>query len=386
MPSTVHLALVSSLIVLGCARAEPPTAEWVTLPEPTLTIGGDADPLTQFTMIWWGALLPGGEIAMTDITAQDVRIFGPDGRVSRQLGRDGEGPGEFRRLSTTLLQGDTLLIFDASVRRVTRYLTDGTLLDMEPFRPVSDLGTLTVRGRLTGGAWVVSTSHSPTFNAGPGAYRDTLRVGLMDSSLSGGVRWVATRPGMTFFVHTPTEDRSSWRVGVLPFGPRPSLLVLGDSVIIGESGTPQLDVVLAGGGNARAVTLPVDGIPDAAAVTAHRESALADSRSALDSAYAVAAHAAAEQLASRQVWESVRVWTDGTIWLGLPDARPGAPRRYLVLAPDGTPTARWLLPAGSRVLDVRDGQVLYTSRGEDDVERLALTRLPPAPSPLSPTS
>jgi len=48
------------------------------------------------------ALIPDGRIAVADNGAATIRIFRPDGSFERELGRRGEGPGEFAYLSSII--------------------------------------------------------------------------------------------------------------------------------------------------------------------------------------------------------------------------------------------------------------------------------------------
>ena len=69
------------------------------------------------------------------LTPHDVRVFDRDGTVLMTLGRDGDGPGEFRNAFFMGFLADTLWVVDAHWRpaRVTRFLrSSGKLLDTTP--------------------------------------------------------------------------------------------------------------------------------------------------------------------------------------------------------------------------------------------------------------
>jgi hypothetical protein len=56
-----------------------------------------------------------------------ISVFGPDGGYLRDIGREGDGPGEFR-FGMLGIVGDTLFVQDPNNTRLTTFLTDGTFL------------------------------------------------------------------------------------------------------------------------------------------------------------------------------------------------------------------------------------------------------------------
>lgn len=63
-----------------------------------------------------------------------IAVFGTDGIFLRSIGRQGNGPGEFNRYGwrLTSLRGEVLTTYDYSLRRTTRFRTDGILLETIP--------------------------------------------------------------------------------------------------------------------------------------------------------------------------------------------------------------------------------------------------------------
>ena len=66
-----------------------------------------------------------GAIAAADGRAQVIRVFAPDGRLVRSVGRRGSGAGEFQALAWLGADGDSLLAFDLLTRRVTLFGAGG---------------------------------------------------------------------------------------------------------------------------------------------------------------------------------------------------------------------------------------------------------------------
>jgi hypothetical protein len=55
-------------------------------------------------------------------TASRLLVFRPDGSFDREIGRSGEGPGEFRHISTAYVTADgTLRVFDGALRRESEF-------------------------------------------------------------------------------------------------------------------------------------------------------------------------------------------------------------------------------------------------------------------------
>lgn len=69
-----------------------------------------------------------GRVYVLDQQAAEVRVFDADGRFLHTIGRKGEGPGELSDAAAGLFvgAGDTILVPDTRLRRVNRYLPDGT--------------------------------------------------------------------------------------------------------------------------------------------------------------------------------------------------------------------------------------------------------------------
>jgi len=349
-------------------RGTPP---FLPLSAPVLTIGREDHPDYQFVGISSAHRLPNGDFAIVDRMAA-VRIFDATGRLARTLGREGAGPGEFGRVSELLLSGDTLTIFDGRLQRLTRYRASGALLGTQPVRtPAEDL-RVNIIGRLVSGHWVVVTPNAPTWNRGQGIYRDTMRVGTLAPSSTGPVTWIGTFRGATFFAYMPSENRDRWGVGWAHFAPQALTRVLRDTVVVGDTETPDLQYFTRGGRLVRRVGIPLDAPAD---LTRHRAAArdaeLALARPESDPVFIRASYDAPRPA---PLYRDLVVAPDGQLWVRLFEAEPNGPSRYLVLTPSGAVRARVSLPPGSRVVGVQSPWVLAVLRDADDVETLGVIR------------
>lgn len=104
----------------------------------------DGDGPDAFGRMESAAVFPDGTIAIFDASVPAIRLFGPDGKHLRTIGREGGGPGEFRNRSYGLLvDRDTILImYDGRNSRLNRWRQDGTPL---PAWPVSVSPTTVVQ-------------------------------------------------------------------------------------------------------------------------------------------------------------------------------------------------------------------------------------------------
>ncbi len=118
----------------------PPPARLV----PVVSIGPKSLAMTEAPDEFGGvnsvALGPDRNVYVADGRNFEVRVFGLDGAHRRTFGREGEGPGEFQRLSSLAWAGDRLLTFDPMIGRVGEWSAAGEWI-----------GQRRTRGNITGG-------------------------------------------------------------------------------------------------------------------------------------------------------------------------------------------------------------------------------------------
>lgn len=100
--------------------------EWTLAPASELTLtGAETGDSTGFAYIGSARWLKDGRIVVVDASANRLLLFDRYGKFVRPFGRRGQGPGEFRSItSLTVLPGDSLLTFDGSLRRLTLWHPD----------------------------------------------------------------------------------------------------------------------------------------------------------------------------------------------------------------------------------------------------------------------
>jgi hypothetical protein len=137
--------LWTALAAALCVACEPDgsgvgtVAAWTVGSEPTVSIGvAQGEEPYLFSRIEAVRLLPDNRVVVVDGASQAIRIFDGRGTFERQLGREGEGPGEFSDLYyLSILPPDSIVGFDVELLRFTTFLASGELVASAPVDPTS---------------------------------------------------------------------------------------------------------------------------------------------------------------------------------------------------------------------------------------------------------
>ena len=86
-----------------------------------LSIEAPTDGSWAFAMIDDIAIDAAGNIYVLERSDQVIRVFDSSGRLTKSLGRRGDGPGEFRNARTTIIRRDSLWVFDYGNSRVSAF-------------------------------------------------------------------------------------------------------------------------------------------------------------------------------------------------------------------------------------------------------------------------
>lgn len=104
--------------------------QWNLTSEPLLDIGvqqGEAP--YELDRVAGAGRLADGSIVIANAGTSELRLYDSGGKHIRSMGRRGDGPGEFRRITwVQVVQPDTLLVVDSELRRVTAFTESGDVL------------------------------------------------------------------------------------------------------------------------------------------------------------------------------------------------------------------------------------------------------------------
>lgn len=132
LPRSTLLLLIVLCVHVPAGAQERTALQGLDLPEWTLeetlrlgSLDGEWDAFVSPGLPREG---PGGVIVLLDRGLPAVRLFDRDGRYIRDLGRQGEGPGEYVSPASIGVYDDRVWIADQRLRRFTEFEIDGRTL------------------------------------------------------------------------------------------------------------------------------------------------------------------------------------------------------------------------------------------------------------------
>lgn len=374
---------------------------WTLSSEPVVEIGGGASPEVPLYRVSAVASLADGWVAVGTERPPRVLVFEADGGLAGTLGREGEGPGEFRRVGSVVPLGagppsaespasdspglDSLAVWDPDRRRLSVFSGEGRFLreaDLSELVPLSPMAAATLDGLTAVTHLLPSTSGSLVL----------FSVGM--TGPGGGVRRVEA-PSYRIAPHGellvtfgpfPGEETFYFGAGEggtfpYPFSAGTYGATVGDALVVGTAESPELRLYDSTGALGRVVRWPDHdrtlGGPF-----------LTDWNDFVDDW--LDERSPGEATVLREMWEEVPlrdrfpayedvIATDaGQIWVGAyagehitmypPRNLPPPERRWLVFDADGALVATVGTPEGFQPHAVRDGRVWGVYMDELEVE------------------
>jgi hypothetical protein len=337
------------------------------------TIGGEA--LDQdVDRLVWAVKLEDGNILVGRMGPAEIRLHAPDGRFLKRVGRSGDGPGEFRHTSLYRAHGDSLLLWDGNLKRLTLLRTDGTV------ERSSDLRTLP-RTIFLGFGGAFADGHLATMPLG--WYQDSNvtrldgeRIGMPIYVIDIGRMIVDTQagyPGFRVYQAEMTEGGQSFR------GPAPYELDGFTAILVTDSGmtaapADRATVLLrrSDGTIRRQTSLPLDGrqvTPELWERYIASESASVAREPFVNEM--VANYRKSRVVERMPVFGRIHAGPGGEVWLERSWILADSVRDYVVLDATGAPEATLTLPMGRTIQWIGKDVVLATWHDDDDVTYLS---------------
>jgi hypothetical protein len=319
-----------------------------------------------------------GNIYVADRWA--IRVFAPNGRLVRSIGRHGRGPGEFGALaSVAVMPGDSLYAYDGELNRAT------------VFEPGTGRAAYTVQiGRDQAfAAWDVWRAHdgrsvAALFRAAYLSYapagfeqrKSVLRLFNADGSLRRDSVLAVPQPDY-LVMNATMNGHSASGISRHPFG-RTTLLAVSrkDRVVAAGSDSLKFEVYSLEGRHLKTVRAlyPVSRRP----VTAHeRDSAVAQ----IAGMFPVAEVRRALAKHDLNTWPLVRDMTvdddQDRIWASIVGG-PGEPDHWVAFDMSGRPVARVDLSNRMRLRMVRGNTAYVAALDDNDVPQVLVYDLKPS--------
>lgn len=347
--------------------ADPALPELRPTPEPLLVLGDAVDANMVFR-VSAAIRLASGRIAVASGGTSRVLIFEPDGRLLAATGGAGEGPGEFHSLGgLARFPGDSILVLDPALRRLTLLNSDGRLGRVVPLP--AEGSRFEMVGLLDDASIVLATSRTHVPGPNP-ERRPTLLIRY--SSEGRPLDTIGAFTGLEIYSVMIGDVRA---LRALPFGRDLSTAAGGDRVYVGTGEDPAVQVRDRHGDAIGRITW--SGAPEP--VTAvdrlrHRERTLETIR-----------NPEVRRLRTREFERGLARFptyfpthgrllagADGGLWVE-EYVRPGdVTRRWHVLDPGGAPIGRVTLDTGSLLLDAGVDYLLVRAEDESGVESIRL--------------
>ncbi len=342
------------------------TEAWSVDPAPLLDLAtSGTGPPHEFYRVRDAIRLPDGVIAVADYTSGEIRFFSSTGEFLRAVGRRGEGPGEFQRLTSVhQFRSDSLIAFDYWARRVTV---------LSPQREVSRIITLRLpfvrKLHPLDQTSFVATFISPSVLRAEGVeglvrkpepvVRFSLTGKVIDTvAFSAGVEEVLLSSG----AHSPL------------FGKLDHLAVYQERIYLGSADQMQIDVLGANGRLERIIRVPdYDLHLSAQELQAERDWRLGEDSSPFVRDYV----SSLPDPETKPAYADLLVDTEGFAWAAKFQGRAESnePQRWNVFDPAGEWLGSVQVPARFTVYEIGRDYVLGLWRDADDVEHVRMYEL-----------
>ena len=231
-------------IVENAGPSWPGGAGWRVAGAPTLDLGGVAgDSARDFLGVVGAVRLSSGGVVVANSGTGQLRFFDAGGRFVRAVGRRGRASGEFQAIGW--LQrggGDSLVVFDRQLNRVTLLGPDGALARTIDLVAPDSTGVLQAVGRFPSGDLLAATV--PYLRAVTRGGPVRLHVPYLRVDTAGVAHAVAVFWSDEVFV---AVSNGLVTAAPLPFGRSTRAAVAGDGFVAGDGSTYEIDAYTSDG-------------------------------------------------------------------------------------------------------------------------------------------
>ncbi len=342
-------------------------------PDPVYRLGWD-ETETTFTFISAGRLLSDGSAVVFDVGERALHRISADGSAATRVGRAGEGPGEFESAaSINVMAGDTLVVYDPRLGRLSRFSSDGTFLDAGSWSQTGGVASVPTGANSAGRLTWTPTSFSIRRDEGEPPVR--VEGPLITSRANGSLADTVAQ------VHFLTLRMDGGRPGFNPFQTFGAGSGYGDGFVWTVNDAPEvhwigLDGTLRQIARWTTDPTPVDDEVWSEYAEAFRRRAAAGPSPPDDQELARRLRDAREAASDRLPYFTFAyASTAGEVWLSEYTQDPGSVASYVRIGSDGVASQIVDFPQAIRILDVRGRRVLGVVTNDWDVQAVVVYRL-----------
>ena len=337
----------------------------VAQPTWTATLEAESDPGLPIGRVVSLAVDSKLKVHVIDGYLDGIGVFGPDLTFEQEVGRRGEGPGEFEWPTTIqILPGDSLYVFDGGLARVTVFEPHAlTVAYTNTLPAITNPSRL---WRLPGQRGYVGARRLPFYatqrEEDQGRSEVVFRLGRDGDTEADSLYSFPVSERLVV-----RGDRSVM-VGPHPFGSKSFLSLLGaDRLVHANSRLPSVVVLDLAGSLQNSFVVPPTPVPVSAAEL--RAAIEREEREAFVRVLQQGAPYMWPALTGLAVDDEERIWVGGR-----PESR-SEEWEWTAFAQDGSKVGSVLLPAGFAVHAVRGGRLFGVITDELDVPRIRVYRL-----------
>lgn len=353
---------------------------WQIDATPRLEIGptDTDDPRYDFLRITGGTVLPTGEIAVLVSGSRDVRVFSADGVWLRTFGRDGEGPGEMRFPSGMTRAGDTLLVTDPQLGRLTAFGVDGQYRAAWTFPTLDGSGRVQPEYRLADGTWISSGAQISFGSSGAprdGLNRPPVRFFRVSSDLATVLDTLGETSGSEMVLTTSGRSATGQPTMIMfmppPLGRSAPYGATGSHFVWGDNASPEVRFHAPDGALEIILRWSPPAIPvDAALLEQLKQAALTratteQARERIEGQYAAGSPAPVVPYFSRLLADP-----EGHLWVQAFAPFQTDSVRFHIFDAEGQYLGSRSLPPRHRVLEIGTNHILTVWQDDDDLEYL----------------
>lgn len=322
----------------------------------------------RFFNISDGELTEAGEIWIANSGSHEVLQFSTAGDPVRAFGREGQGPGEFRSVSSVSVAGDSVFVGDLRLGHLTAFDSDGTVLWVRGLGGGWWLGA-EFMDRLADGSVVLLKHEAPP--GGMIGHVEFEAVLYRAANVGGAPEVIASFAGLEQFYR---RDGDIVRSQSIPFAPRGIAASSGSVVAYGATDEPVINRY-APDRQFDSVILTAEPVAATGELIRREQRRLLGLAPGENVPQAVRARMAG--LPKPEVlplYQSLAVDDDGAVWVVAPANGSAGGVLVTILRPDGN-TTEVAFPNDLEILDITSDSVLVVEHDALDVESVVLYRL-----------